>query len=58
LDAEARAALAGKLRNRLSEAAVPAGQHDVVIMGGGVAGLTLGLEIRTARPETRVAIIA
>ncbi|OBK76823.1 NAD(P)/FAD-dependent oxidoreductase [Mycobacterium sp. 1274761.0] len=58
LDAEARAVLAGKLRNRLSEAAVPAAQHDVVIVGGGVAGLTLGLEIRTARPETRVAIIA
>jgi flavin-dependent dehydrogenase len=32
----------------------PADRYDVAILGGGLAGLTLGLQIKQARPETSV----
>src|SRR5947209_2759971 len=34
----------------------PAEQYDVAILGGGLAGLTLGLQLKQARPETSVFI--
>ena len=57
LDATTREALARRIRSQLSEADAPAADHDVVIMGGGIAALTLALEIRRERPRTRILII-
>jgi len=54
---ESRQALAQRIKSRLSQADTPAAHHDVSIIGGGVAALTLALEIRRARPATRVLII-
>ncbi|OBK16947.1 halogenase [Mycobacterium asiaticum] len=57
LDAEARAALARKIRRQLSDDGAGATDYDVVIVGGGAAALTLGLELRTARAGTRILIL-
>ena len=57
LKPEARAALAQKIKMRLSEGETAQSQHDVAIIGGGVAALTLALELRRTRPETRLLII-
>nr|WP_156349402.1 MULTISPECIES: lycopene cyclase family protein [unclassified Mycobacterium] len=57
LSPEARETLARRLKARLDADNVHP-DHDVAIVGGGVAGLTLALEIRTARPRTRVAVIS
>ncbi len=46
-----------RIRSRLLHADNPAADHDVSIVGGGVAALTLALEIRRARPTTRILII-
>ena len=54
---ETREALAQRIRSRLSHADNPATDHDVSIVGGGVAALTLALEIRRARPTTRILVI-
>ena len=54
---EARAALAERIRSRLSNADEPTTDHDVCIVGGGVAALTLALELRLARPTTRILVI-
>ena len=54
---ETREALARRIRSRLSRADIPARDHDVSIVGGGVAALTLALEIRRARPTTRILVI-
>lgn len=35
---------------------VPRGHYDVAIMGGGLAGLTMALQLRRERPETRVLV--
>lgn len=57
LSADQKAALADTLRAR--QAARPAGpnQYDVVILGGGMAGLTLSLQLRRAQPDIRVIVI-
>ncbi len=55
---ETREALAQRIRSRLVRSDDPAADHDVSIVGGGVSALTLALEIRRARPATRILIIA
>jgi flavin-dependent dehydrogenase len=35
---------------------VPHGHYDVAILGGGLAGLTMALQLKRARPETRVLV--
>jgi flavin-dependent dehydrogenase len=35
----------------------PAGQYDVAILGGGLAGLTLSIQIKRDRPETSVVVL-
>jgi len=62
LDAQARAALARKIRSQLPATDSPATDspstdHDVTIAGGGIAAMALALEIRQARPQTRIMII-
>jgi flavin-dependent dehydrogenase len=57
LDSDARAALARRIRSRLSARDTAGADQDVVIIGGGVAALTLALEIRSARPQTRVLVV-
>lgn len=57
LSPEAREALAHRIKGLLN-ADAGAVDHDVAIAGGGVAGLTLALELRKARPQTRILIIA
>ncbi|MDA2893868.1 tryptophan 7-halogenase [Mycolicibacterium sp. BiH015] len=54
---EARAALAQRIKARLVRPGAPAADHDVSIVGGGTAALTLALEIRAARPAARVCVI-
>src|SRR6185295_4303936 len=41
---------------RVSNDQQPADSYDVAILGGGLAGLTLGLQIKQERPETSVFI--
>lgn len=53
----ARAALAQKIKTHLSRTDIAPSDHDVAIAGGGVAALTLALEMRRARPHTRILII-
>ena len=57
LSPEARAALAQKIKMRLVEGDTAHSDHDVAIIGGGVAALTLALELRRTRPATRLLII-
>ena len=35
----------------------PAEHYDVAVLGGGLAGLTLSIQIKLARPETRVVVL-
>jgi 2-polyprenyl-6-methoxyphenol hydroxylase-like FAD-dependent oxidoreductase len=58
LNPAARAALAQRIKTHLSGTDSTASDHEVAIVGGGVAALTLALEIRRARPNTRIVIIA
>jgi 2-polyprenyl-6-methoxyphenol hydroxylase-like FAD-dependent oxidoreductase len=54
---ESREALARRIRSRLAPTTRPASDHDVSVVGTGVAALTLALEIRRARPTTRILVI-
>jgi flavin-dependent dehydrogenase len=54
---ETRAALARRIKARLAHADGPVADHDVSIVGGGVAALTLALELRGERPATRILVI-
>lgn len=57
LDATTREALARRIRSQLSRSDIPAADHDVVVAGGGVAALTLALELRRARSQTRILLV-
>ncbi|WP_141681607.1 NAD(P)/FAD-dependent oxidoreductase [Mycobacterium malmoense] len=57
LSPEARENLAHRIKALLDIDAVPP-DHDIAIIGGGVAGLTLALELRAARPQTRILVIS
>ncbi len=57
LSTEQRAALAGSLRARLAARPSGPGQYDVAVLGGGIAGLTLALQLRRARPGIRVLVV-
>ncbi|OBJ54244.1 lycopene cyclase family protein [Mycobacterium sp. 1423905.2] len=57
LSPQAREALARRIKTHLSDGDAAAPDHDVTIVGGGVAALTLAREIRRARPRTRILII-
>lgn len=57
LDAQARAALARKIRSQLPADDIPSTDYDVAIAGGGIAAMALALEIRQARPQTRIVLI-
>lgn len=54
---EQRAALAHRIKSRLTQAEYSTVDHDVSIAGGGVAALTLALELRRERPATRILLI-
>jgi len=58
LDPTTREALATRIRNQLSRADATSTDHDVAIVGGGAAALTLALQLRRERPGTRVVMIA
>lgn len=57
LSPEERKALAQKIKSHLSVAKTPPANHHVAIIGGGVAALTLALQICGARPQARILII-
>ena len=57
LSPQARAALAQRIKSRLVDSEGVRPDHDVAIVGGGAAALTLALELRRARPAIRVAVI-
>ena len=65
LSEESRVALAQRIRSRLSkenaqaadDVDAPAADYDVGIIGGGVAALTLALELYGARPAIRIQVV-
>lgn len=57
LSGDQQASLAKSLRARIAMEPAAPGDYDVVILGGGIAGLTLALQLRQARPGARVAVI-
>jgi flavin-dependent dehydrogenase len=57
LDPQQRHRLAEALRSRREAAGVPRGEFDLAVLGGGVAGLTLALQLSRSRPGTRVLLV-
>ncbi|HVU68908.1 MAG TPA: tryptophan 7-halogenase [Ktedonobacteraceae bacterium] len=57
LSAEKRAMLFRQLQGRKAPVDMSSDQYDVAILGGGMAGLTLALQIKKARPATRIVVI-
>ncbi len=57
LDETTRDALARRIKTRLAARDDDTSDHHVAIVGGGVAALTLALELRSARPGTRILVV-
>ncbi len=57
LPAAKRAQLLEALKARPTAGAAGPNHYDVVIMGGGVAGLTLALQLRQERPAARLLVV-
>ncbi len=57
LPAEKRAMLLRQLQTRKAPIEISSDQYDVAILGGGMAGLTLALQMKKARPATRIVVI-
>ncbi|HEU5378189.1 MAG TPA: tryptophan 7-halogenase [Ktedonobacteraceae bacterium] len=57
LPAEKRALLLQQLQAQRTPVDTSSNQHDVAILGGGMAGLTLALQIKKTRPATRIVVI-
>jgi flavin-dependent dehydrogenase len=57
LPAEKRAILLRQLQEQRTMADAASNLYDVVILGGGLAGLTLALEMKKARPTVRLVVI-
>ncbi|HEY7416577.1 MAG TPA: tryptophan 7-halogenase, partial [Ktedonobacteraceae bacterium] len=57
LPAEKQALLLQQLRTQRVQADMSSDQYDVAILGGGMAGLTLALQIKKSRPATRIVVI-
>jgi flavin-dependent dehydrogenase len=57
LPAEKQALLFRQLQAQRVPSETSSDQYDVAILGGGMAGLTLALQINRARPATRIVVI-
>lgn len=57
LPAEKRALLIRQLQERQNPAGATPDQYDVAILGGGMAGLTLALQLKKIRPTTRILVV-
>jgi 2-polyprenyl-6-methoxyphenol hydroxylase-like FAD-dependent oxidoreductase len=57
LSAEKQALLIRQLQAQRTTADIATDQYDVAILGGGMAGLTLALQLKKARPATRILVI-
>lgn len=52
-----REVLARRIKAKLAQGETPPADHDLAIIGGGVAALTLALEVRSTRPDTRIVVV-
>src|SRR3954466_9905793 len=57
LPAEKRALLLRQLQMQQIPVDVSSDHYDVAILGGGIAGLTLALQLKKARPATRILVV-
>ena len=57
LSVEQRATLRQRIRPQEAAVEVFPDQYDVALLGGGLAGLTLALQIQRSRPGTRIVVI-
>jgi len=57
LSAEQRAALRQRIRQQGAVVEACPERYDVVLLGGGLAGLTLALQIQQSRPGSRIVVI-